>query len=171
MRLSLLFFLLFTGCDSAADDIARNLSSDNPVVREDSAKVAKNFGTEEVVQALIEALSDPSEDVRLNALSSLAELSAVAAVPAILQRLEVETSAPVKRQIVDALGRLQDERAVPTLISYIETSPSDSPPLDAIWALGFIGNMDALPLLSSLRDSSDPYVSWNATVALKNLRP
>jgi len=120
----LLAFLVFTGCDSAADDIARNLTSENPVVREDSAKVAKNFGTEAVIQGLIGALNDPSENVRINSLNSLAELSANQAVPDILQLLETETSATVQRQIVDALGRLQDERAVQALITFIEKQPT-----------------------------------------------
>ena len=63
---------------------------------------------------------------------------------------------------------------MPILIAYIEMCEEDvmlSIPLNAIWALGFIGDSQAMPLLTRLRESDDPYISWNADQALKSLRP
>ena len=170
------FFLgaLLTGCGPSSEDIAANLSSNNPVTREDTAKIARNFGSPEVEAALLEALSDPAQKVRYNALESLIELETVEAVPAIMAMLEVETDRDVEQLAVDALGRLKDPQAVPTLIAYIETcrdDPARAVPLNAIWALGFIGDAQAMALLSELREDSDTYLSWNADQALKSLRP
>ena len=169
-----LFGALLAGCGPSYEDIAANLSSNNPVTREDTAKIARNFGSPEVEAALQEALRDPSQKVRYNALDSLIELETVEAVPAIMAMLEVETDRDVEQLAVDALGRLKDPQAVPTLIAYVETcrdDPARAIPLNAIWALGFIGDIRAMELLSELRQDSDTYISWNADLALKSLRP
>ncbi len=165
---------LLIACGPTPDDIANNLSSANPVVREDTSKIARNFGSPEVEAALIKSLQDPSQKVRYNSLESLIDLEAVTAVPAIMAMLEVESDRDVAKVAVDALGRLKDPQAVPTLIAYIETCRDDvtrSIPLNAIWALGYIGDGQALELLSGLREDPDIYVSWNADQALKSLRP
>ena len=165
---------LLIACGPSSDDIANNLSSANPVVREDTSKIARNFGSPEVEAGLIDALQDPSEKVRYNAPESLIDMETVAAVPAIMAMLEVESDRDVEKLAVDALGRLKDPQAVPTLIAYIETCRDDvtrSIPLNAIWALGYIGDGQSLELLSGLREDPDIYVSWNADQALKSLRP
>jgi HEAT repeat protein len=170
----LLLGALLTGCGPSPGDIAANLSSNNPVTREDTAKIARNFGSPEVEAALLEALTDPSQKVRYNALESLIELETAEAVPAIMAMLEVETDREVEQLAVDALGRLKDPQAVTTLIAYIETcrdDPARAVPLNAIWALGFIGDAQAMVLLSELREDGDTYISWNADQALKGLRP
>ena len=169
----MLFFALI-GCGPAPEDIAANLSSDNPAVREDTAKIARNFSSPEVEASLIVALEDPSAKVRFNALESLIELEVVEAVPAIMALMEREDDRDVEKLAIDALGRLKDPQAVPVLIAYIEASEDDPErtiPLNAIWALGYIGNSQSLELLSRLRTHPDTYISWNANQALKALRP
>lgn len=172
--MQLLLIGALTACGPSPDDIAANLSSNNPVTREDTAKIARNFGSPEVEAALIAALKDESVKVRYNALESLIELETVEAVPTIMAMLSLEEDREVEQLAVDALGRLKDPQAVPVLLAYIETcrdDPSRTVPLNAIWALGFIGDSQALDLLSELREDSDTYISWNAEQALKNLRP
>jgi HEAT repeat protein len=171
---SLLLGALLIGCGPSPEDIANNLTSTNPATREDTAKIARNFGSPEVETALMAALGDPSPKVRYNALESLIDLETVEAVPAIMAMLDVETDPDVEKLAVDALGRLKDPQAVPALIAYVEgcrEEPGRGIPLNAIWALGFIGDSRALALLSELRESDDIYVSWSADQALKNLRP
>jgi HEAT repeat protein len=168
--LSLSLFLVL-GCGPSSDDIAQNLQSDNPAIREDTAKIAKNFSSDVVVQALITALNDPAEEVRLNAVDSLVELEATEAVSALMVTVQRDSSDLVKRQAVDALGRLGDGAAVPVLIAYVEQRKAKKPPLNAIWALGNLEDPSAMPILSELRNHPDPYVAWNANEALRNLRP
>lgn len=170
MTARLLLPLVLVACGPSDEDIARNLQSPNPVVREDTAKIARNFGSDAVVQALLAALADPSPTVRRNAVDSLAELMAADAAPVLAEKLATETDAVVSRQIVDALGRLGDPVAVPALVAYLEARETE-PPLNAIWALGNIGDPMALDVLSRLRSSEDPYVIYNANEALRLLRP
>ncbi len=158
-------------CGLSSSDVARNLQSKNPVVREDTAKIARNFGSDGVEKSLMKAIADPVEKVRFNAVNSLAELEAEQAVPALMERLNEETQPLVQRALVDALGRLGDEQAVPTLIAYLEEREETGPPLNAIWALGNLEDHRCLTVLSRLRRSKDIYVRWNANMALRNLRP
>lgn len=169
-RTLLLAAALLAACGPSADDIARNLQSQNPVVREDTAKIARNYGSDAVIQSLITALADPSPVVRRNAVDSLAELEATAAGAPLLELLGRETDERVRRQIIDALGRLDIREAGPALIALLEADEAN-PPLNAIWALGRVGDAAALPVLTRLRDSSDPYISWNAADALRELQP
>jgi HEAT repeat protein len=165
---------ILMGCGPSADSIAQNLTSENPVVREDSAKIAHNFDSEEVRAALVESLRDPSTEVRLNALNSLISLEATESVPAVMAMLEVESAREVELLAIDALGRFKDPQSVPLLMEYIENCRAESDrsiPFNAIWALGFIGDHRALALLSELHQSSDTYIAWNASQALSELMP
>ncbi len=164
----LLLPILLLACGPTDEDIARNLQAPNPVVREDTAKIARNYGSDAVVAALVAALQDPSATTRRNAVDSLAELEAVSAAPTLAAMLPTEPDERVQRQIVDALGRLGDPVAVPALLTWLGEREAD-PPLNAIWALGNIGDPASLEMLSRLRTSADPYVAYNATLALRLL--
>ena len=163
---------LMLACGPSADDIVRNLQSPNPVVREDSAKIARNVSpSPEMTAALMSILNDTSPRAQRHAIETLVELEAVEAVPQLCTLLD-NPALPdsIQHAVIDALGRLRSADAVPALIQYLQRDMSN-PALDAIWALGFIGDMSALDVLSELRNHSDPYVVHNATVALRELRP
>ena len=166
----MIWLITLLACGPSSDDIARNLASANPVVREDTAKIARNFGSESVEKALIDVLGDDEATVRLNAIESLVELEALSAVSPLMVRLSEESNPIAQQAIVDALGRLGDVQAVPVLIEYLERR-KDDPPLNVIWALGALEDHRALPVLATLRSSTDPYVVWNVNQALRNLRP
>jgi len=157
-------------CGPSSDDIAGNLASSNPVVREDTAKIARNFGSVAVEKALIGVLGDDEAKVRYNAVESLVELESRAAVEQLMVRLDSESQPAVRRAVVDALGRLGDASAVPALIAHLEARV-EAPPLNVIWALGALEDGRALPILTRLRSSQDPYVRWNVNQALRKLRP
>ena len=167
----MILLLAALACGPSSDDIVGNLSSTNPVVRQDTAKIARNFGSDTVENALISVLDDAESEVRLNAVESLVELEATQAVGALIARLDAEPNARVQRAVVDALGRLGDSSAVPALVALLEARELTDPPLDVIWALGNLEDARALPILSRLRESTDAYVVWNANQALRNLRP
>jgi len=160
------------GCGPSGQDVVMNLVTDNPVIREDSAKIADNFPSDEVVSALVAALADPSATVRYHAIDSLIELDASVAVTSVIVLLQTEQSPEVRQIAIDALGRFKDPSAVPYLVDLVTQAtadPDEEVPLNAIWALGFISDPSAMPLLSSLLDHADPYVVWNASRALKAL--
>jgi len=169
--LGTVLWMWMVACGPSSEEIATNLASTNPAVREDTAKIARNFGSDEVELALIYVLVDPVEQVRINAIQSLVELEAMQAVPVLMEVVQNDASDLVRREAVDALGRLKDPAAVEVLIAYLEERKDTRPPLNAIWALGFLEDGRALPILSELRENHDPYVVHNANEALRNLRP
>jgi len=167
---------LLTACGPTEDTIVNGLQSPNPAVREDMVKIARNASGDKVVQSLIDVLEDPAPDIRREAIDSLVKLDSVDAVPALVARLEDE-DVLVRRAAVDALGALADSRATEPLVAHIEgllqasvKDPTIQIPLNAIWALGNIGDNKALDVLSRLRDSTDPYISYNANWALRQLK-
>lgn len=162
--------VLLGACGPSDQDIARNLQSSNQVVREDTAKIAKNYGSDSVNKSLIAALKDPSAVVRKNAVDSLAELEATEAAQPLADLLPTEPDPDVQKEIVDALGRLKSPLGAPPLIALLEEH-LDAPPLNAIWALGNIGDNRALDVLTKLRASEDTYVAYNATAALRLIHP
>jgi HEAT repeat protein len=167
----LLLVLVLAACDPAPEDLARNLAGPNPVVRIDTAKIAKNFDSPELRAALVASLQDPLVAVRRNAIASLAELEATEAAPALIVVLQNDVEEKVRRDAVDALGRLKDKAAVPAIQAYLAAAPPESPPLNAIWALGNLEDGSSLPILAPLLDHPDPFVVWNARAALRKLRP
>jgi HEAT repeat protein len=173
--------LLLAACGAGPDEIATAIKSENPVMREDGAKIAQNYDDDVVVQALISVLGDPSEQVRLNAIESLAELEASSASPALIERLNTDTSTKVRRAAADALGRLVAKEAVPALIAYIAAfPPNDHEQLAGIWAIGHIGDESGLrpddkkPALDALvhirETTTDTYIRYNVNAALRTLR-
>ncbi len=173
--------LLLLGCGAGPDEIAIAIKSDNPVMREDGAKIAQNFDDTVVVEALVSVLGDPSEQVRLNAIESLAELEATSASAALLERLRGDESPKVRRAAADALGRLLAKDAVPDLITYVSSfAPDDREQLAGVWAIGFIGNeggldpavkKSALETLVRIRETTtDKYVRYNVNASLRTLK-
>jgi HEAT repeat protein len=176
----MLTLLLLLACDPAPEDIARAVGSENPVMREDGAKIAQNYDDPVVIEALVKVLSDPSEKVRLNAIESLAELDATAAVPALIDSLNGDPSPKVKRAAVDALGRLVAKESVPDIIAYVEGfSADDREQLAGVWALGWIGSKGLDPelkksalntLVARREKSTDKFIVYQANAALRTLR-
>jgi HEAT repeat protein len=169
-------------CGPSATEIATAIQSQNPVMREDGAKIAQNFDDQVVIDALVSVLADPSEAVRLNAIESLAELEATSAGPALIERLKVDESDKVKRAAADALGRLVVVEAIPELLAWLDHfQPDDHAQLAGIWAVGHIGDEAgplgadvkgaALTTLVRIRETTkDPYVRYNVNAALRTLK-
>lgn len=176
----MLALLGLLACDPAPEDIAKAVTSENPVMREDGAKIAQNYDDPAVVAALVAVLADPSEQVRLNAVESLAELQAVSASTALIARLEQDESPKVRRAAADALGRLLAKDAAPALVAYVQSfSPNDRDQLAGIWALGAIGSQGLDPeprrlvldtLVARRGESTDTYVRYNVAASLRILR-
>lgn len=172
--------LWLLGCQPAAEDIAKAIGSQNPVMREDGAKIAQNYDDPVVIDALLKVIADPSEAVRLNAIESLAELEATSAGPALIERLRADESAKVRSAAADALGRLKVKDAVPDLVAYVQGfAPGDRGLLAGAWALGNIGGEGLSPepkqatldCLVGLRNTTpDKHVRYAATAALRTLK-
>lgn len=172
--------LFALACSPSSDDIAKAITSENPVMREDGAKIAQNYADEVVEKALTAVLTDESKAVRLNAIESLAEIEASGANAALIDRLNADEESRVRRAAADALGRLKAKDAIPALLLYVQGfGPNDREQLAGVWALGNIGGegLDAdakkgvLVTLSNLRETTaDPCVRYVASAALRTLK-
>lgn len=172
---------MLLGCSPSAEDIAKAIASENPVMREDGAKIAQNYDDEVIIDTLIAVIADPSEKVRLNSIESLAELQAIKAGPAMVERLQTDASPKVQLAAADALGRILYKEAVPALIAYCNTftDPNDRNQLGAIWAIGRIGyeglepeiKRQAMEFLVARRAvTTDRYILYNISMALRYLK-
>lgn len=175
----LALLLLAAGCSPAAADIAKAISSENPVMREDGAKIAQNYADPLVWDALIKTLHDNSQKTKLNAIEALAYTDATLAGPALIDVLKTDPDPLVKRAAADALGRLEILDAAPALVEYLATfQPNDRDQLAGIWALGNIG-AQGLPadqkklvldtLVQKREATTDRYVLYNSNAALRTL--
>lgn len=154
---------LLLACGPKPDAVITGMASENPALRLDMVTVARQVDDPAVTEALVGVLEDPDADIRQRALEALAEHGSVEAVPAVAERVGDRDPA-VQAAAIQALGRLKDPQGVDALIRVA----TDDRRLDAIWALGEIGDPKALPLLTQLASyEADPYVAWNATVALR----
>jgi HEAT repeat protein len=172
--------LLLAACGPAPDDIARAIHADNPVQREDGAKIAANVDDPAVIDALVAVLADPSESVRLRAVASLADLGATGAGPTLRARLAADSSPEVRRALADALGRLGVIEAAPELVAYVEAhGPDDRAQLAGLWALGALGarglqgdaRTRVLDALVARREAThDRSVRWVTSAALRTFR-
>jgi HEAT repeat protein len=163
-----MIWLTLLACGPEPAVVATGVGSANPAVRMDMVMLAKHVEDPAVVAALVVTLSDPSAEIRAGALEALAEQGDASVVPQVLPLLQ-DPDAKVQRAAVDCLGRLGDPTAAPDLVAYVEAREGSRVPLNAVWALGALGDASALPVLSRLRESSDPYVAYNATRALREI--
>lgn len=180
LGLALPLLSLLTGCGPTAEDIAKAIQSENPVMREDGAKIAQNYDDDVVVDALITVLADPSQRAKLNALESLSELQNERACPALIERLTGDSDPLVRRAAADGIGRVLCKDGAPALITYAqEFAPDDRAQLGAIWGIGRLGyeglepdiRKQALDLLIARREqATDPYVKYNVNLALRYLK-
>ncbi len=167
MRPSLLAALfMLAGCGIPPEVIVGGMSSNNPAVREDMIRIADKVDDPKVVAALIRALNDDSDKIRIKAAEALGELGHKEAVPDLITLME-HPSEKVRRAAIEAIGLIADPVAVEPLIQIIETSDPNDVPLNAIWALGRIGDKQAVPALSKLRsETTNTFVYYNVNVAL-----
>ena len=119
--------------------------------KQDIVKMGK-----EVVPIFIEALNNPSSEIRQDSVEILGNLKAVEATESLCKVLLEGTAVPVRRKTVEALGKIGDPKAIPSLcIALLEDKNTDIR-AKAAQALGEIGDPKVVDALSKalLEDNS-----------------
>lgn len=116
-----------------------------------------------VVEDVLEALSDPLEDVRKYAARALIKLGPKA-IPKMMEYFPKSNDA-VKGYLIRAFGELRNNSPEDLLIKEIDSTNR----LDVIWALGKLGKEKSLPILINLTKHSDYKVRVQACQALGDL--
>jgi hypothetical protein len=125
---------------------------------------SKSLGSVDTVPDLIQSMSDSDPQVRLSALSDLAQLGDVFTLPAVIDALQDENDRV--RLIASAvLGLIGDAGAVPGLITALD-DPLKAVRFNAVWSLGEIGDERALPALQSILKDTDNEVRLTAIWAM-----
>lgn len=119
-----------------------------------AAEALGDEGDSRAVGPLIEALSDPYEDVSWLAAKSLGKLQDPEAVLPLIELLKSEENWN-RLGAVEGLGLIGDPRAVEPLIGILKTDPVMKVRKKAAWALGRIGDPAARKGLSEMGDVED----------------
>ena len=119
----------------------------------------------EAVQGVLAALDDPSASVRQSAAAALRELNAVAAVPALCERLVSDLQAEERGLYAEALGSIGDVRALEPLRQAL-VDPSEWVAWQACEALGQMRDPRAGELLLGALDHPVERVRETARDAL-----
>ncbi|MDD3928153.1 MAG: HEAT repeat domain-containing protein, partial [bacterium] len=140
---------------------------DDPSARADGARGIGAVGEKKGVPILLKMLADKDENVRVNAVISLAWLQAKEAVPVLSRLLKEDKSKWIKRRCAQALGQIGDRSVIPLLQEYIESS---DPYLaeNAILSLGWLraeGAVDGLIKVMKEKRLLFPAFAWQEAVS------
>lgn len=137
------------------------------------ARVARWFGDHVSpmgLAPLLDLLGDPSFDVRVEAVRSLARTQSRAAGDRLEQALQHPEYAAIADQLVWALGELRHHASVPTLIRILATPHDERLRGNAARALGKIGDQLAIPAIVARLEHGDETVHVRAAAARALLR-
>ncbi len=130
------------------------LEAEYPEFRMVAAAALGRIGDEDVVEPLVDALTDPAPRVRERAARSCGQLGDTRCVPALAKRLD-DSNQLVKRAAANALGALGTERALKALVP-VARADDDELRRIAVDELGQFGSLEpVVVLLRALEDDSE----------------
>lgn len=149
----------------AIPSIVARLSSPDSAIRLDAATELGRIGeaTPEVVAALVKALDDADDKVRVQSVISLGWMQAKDAVPALIAKARQNKDLPLKRRAIQALGQIGDDRAIPAILPALDSIDRYTVE-NAMLALGYLKAKEAVPrLIGFASDESKPVKLVNPT--------
>lgn len=147
--------LLFVGCTGSREVAYKQLTDDDPVVRQDAALRLGQARAADGVDSLIAVLGDPEEQVRVQVILSLGQIGDKKATAAVAKMAD-ESSSAVRMAVAQSLGMLKDPSSVPTLEKLLQATEGPVR-MSAARALGEVPgdeSVDAL-LRVALRDEDE----------------
>lgn len=152
--------------------LAELLNHREPRVRRAAAGSLSRFGTQRAVLGLLQAVQDPSPEVRLQVVLGLGTIRNPRAVPWLVEALDREQDPDVQSAIIASLGMMPTEESVARLARAVEPGglllrKSTIFRLHAVEALGQAGSPSAHAVLRSLLNDRDRDVRHAAERALQ----
>ncbi|MCL2823818.1 MAG: HEAT repeat domain-containing protein [Polyangiaceae bacterium] len=142
----------------------RDLKEKNPTVRRsailDLARHSREEATPEIIDALLEAMSDVDPTVRTEAAYCLGDATAERALPTLLLAVDDPHTA-VRQAAIDALGTIGDSRATGRLLRAIEDERADVR-FQAVIALGRVSPRDGMNAAIGAMEDEDCRVRYIA---------
>jgi HEAT repeat protein len=120
---------------------------------------------EEALPALIEATRAENPMVRWEAVNALGYIGSPKAIPAVLERVLIDTDVHTRWRSIWALGCINDGSAQSRLQKYL-TDDNPQKRWHAAVALSALGGGEAIPILHQGLKSNDSWTRWEAANAL-----
>ena len=129
----------------------RDEGREDPQVRRYLIIALEHLGNRSAGPAIIESLSDPDPEVRLQAARALGVLESVpGAAPALVGLLSDE-SPDIRKVAIFALGQTRDPAAIPALLPKLE-DPAEDIRWNAALALAVLGDPSGGPVIAQMID-------------------
>ncbi|MEE2924791.1 MAG: HEAT repeat domain-containing protein [bacterium] len=141
------------------------LNDSNAAVRYLAANSLKALDCEGVVDALLFALTDSYEWIRIRAIEGLGDRRAVEAVEPFIQYLDKDSNPKVRATLVKHLGRFCELKLVPLIASYLSDDDARVR-ANAVEGLGFYPPEFVADILRPLKDDDNARIRANVAVAL-----
>jgi HEAT repeat protein len=143
------------------------LDADYPEFRMVAATALGRIGGEEVLGAVVGALTDSNSRVRVRAVRACGRIDDPRCIPALQERLE-DPDQSVRRATIDALGSIGTREALSALVPVVRV---DEEPLRraAVEELGQYGNLEPVVVLLRAIEDDTPAVKRAAMFSLLRL--
>jgi HEAT repeat protein len=168
--------VLIRAGDTGADVLTELLEHSDDRVRRSASSALVRLGSGKAMQAIQDALKNPSSRMRMEAAAALVTRKHVRAAPTLLKALDVEKDEQVQAAFLVALGKLGTPDAVQRLLRAAEAERGvvkKTPValrIAAVHGLTEARTPEALEALRALHDDKDPAVRAAVAVSLGRLR-
>ncbi len=141
------------------------LEHEKPTLRYITAKALGEIGDVSVGEALIKALVEPEDWVKIEIIEAIGKLNPVGAANMLVKYLEDERDQKVKATIIKNLGRLGDENIIPFITEYLN-SVDERVKANAIEALENFSNTRILEILNPFKNDENNRIRANTALVL-----
>ncbi len=137
------------------------------LIREKAIAVLSRLNPPNIIDILVDQLTDKESHVRRNAVETLGSMGSAEVLPALIMVLVKDKESKIRSQAAVALGKIGSSAAIPPLITGLNIDEDSEVRRSAAEALGLIGRPGALPtLIKSLTMDKDTTVRGGAAEAL-----
>ena len=143
----------------------QDLTHRKPAIRAMSAYELGRLQIKEAVGPLIEALRDPSYEVRWNAAVALGNIGDPRAIEPLRQALQQDTDVSVQVCAVRSLGKFREPQLTRELLPYLKAS-NRGLRMAACWGVGELGDPTLATEITPLLNDPDEEVRFVAAVEL-----
>ncbi len=141
------------------------LNDSNTAVRYLAANSLKNLNCEGVIDALLFAMTDSYEWIRIRAIEGLGDRQASEAIEPFMQYLDKDSNPKVRATLVKHLGRFCELKLIPLIASYLSDADARVR-ANAVEGLGFYPAEFVADILRPYKDDDNARMRANVAVAL-----
>jgi HEAT repeat protein len=124
------------------------------------------FSGSESIMSILDALKDPDEKVRIDAIKKLGEMKEVVATEPLLNLIHAE-SRDVRLYAVQSLGYIKDQKALTPMLNLLNSEADPFVNATLVKAIARVGGVQLIPILARYLKDDDPRVRANTVESLE----